>query len=128
MTFDERCHEAAALFERGEHSAALAIFEELASDESNEKFARAMMYLNVARVEHLKGSRLGVMKAYERAAGLALYTYQFVQMQRVQWLAENGRGDEARQVLERLLALPELRHDDRAECEQKLRAIPAPLR
>ncbi|MDX2200251.1 MAG: hypothetical protein SF069_14925 [Phycisphaerae bacterium] len=125
MTFDERCHEAAALFERGEHSAALRIFEELASDETNDKFARAMMCYNIARCEHAKGSRLGAMKAFERAAGLALYAYVFVQLHRVSWLREVGRDDDARQLLERLMAVPELARDDRAMCEEHLRAIRA---
>lgn len=123
MTWDERCHEAAAMFERGENDAALAVFEELASDESADKFGRAMMYVNIATIEAKLGSKIRVVKAYERAAGMALYAYVHVQSRRVEWLFENGHTQDAIQVLEKMLAMSELTPEDRAACEQNLRTV-----
>ena len=125
MTWDERCHEGAALFESGDHAGAVRIFEQLAADESADAFGRAMMYVNIATIEAKGGSKLRVMKAYERAAGLALYSYMLVQSRRIAWLVESRSYAEAEQLVERLLALPELIATDRAALEQNLKAIRA---
>src|SRR5262245_37146953 len=118
MTWDERCHAAAAHFERGENAEALAIFEELAGDESADKFGRAMMCLNIATVEAKQGSKIRVMKAYERAVGYALYAYLLVQQRRIEWLAGNGQSQDAARIIERTLSMEELMDSDRQAFEQ----------
>lgn len=123
MTWDERCHEAAAMFERGENAEALAVFEELAADETVDQFARAMMCLNVAAVEAKQGSKIRVVKAYDRAAGLALYAYVMIQSRRVAWLFENGHHKDAETVIEKMLEIDDLTPDDRAGFEQNLRTV-----
>jgi tetratricopeptide (TPR) repeat protein len=120
MTWDERCMEAAAHFDRGENGEALAIFEDLASDESADKFSRAMMCLNIATVEARQGSKIRVVKAYERAAGLALYAYVLVQAKRIEWLLAGGHFHEAERVIEKALQIDELTPADRARFEQNL--------
>ena len=123
MTFDDRCLEAAGLFERGENGKALVIFEELAGDESADKFARAMMCLNIATIEARQGSKIRVMKAYERAAGLALYAYLMIQEKRIAWLMESGDHLNAQDAIDQVLRIDELAPPDRGAFEQKRREL-----
>ena len=121
MDWDERIREAAALFERGDNGPALAIFDELAGDETGDKFARAMMCLNIATIEAKQGSKIRVMKAYERAAGLAIYAYLMVQEKRITWLLESGQAQQAAEVIDDILRIKELAAADRAALEARLR-------
>ena len=121
MDWDERIREAAALFERGDNGPALAIFDELAGDETGDKFARAMMCLNIATIEAKQGSKIRVMKAYERAAGLAIYAYLMVQEKRITWLLESGQAQQAAEVIDDILRIKDLAAADRAALEARLR-------
>lgn len=121
MDWDERIREAAALFDHGDNGPALAIFDELAGDETGDKFARAMMCLNIATIEAKQGSKIRVMKAYERAAGLAIYAYLMVQEKRITWLLESGQAQQAAEVIDDILRIRELAAADRAALEARLR-------
>jgi tetratricopeptide (TPR) repeat protein len=122
MSWTERCHEAAALFEQGEYSRAAAIFEEICADESIGQSDRAMMYLNLARTCEKLGSKLRVIKAYEQAASLAISTYLYVQTTRAQWLLSSGQPREALAVLEQLSGLDGIVGDQRKRLDENIQA------
>ncbi|MGE3181689.1 MAG: hypothetical protein AB7N71_08670 [Phycisphaerae bacterium] len=128
MTWDEKCHEGARLFEAGEHSAALAIFETLAADETVAQFSRAMMYINVATVEDKRGSSIRAAKAYDKAAGLALHSYLYVQLNRMNWLQQKGKPADGVKLAEQLLEIPNLSAEDRKMVEQHLRSCKDAMR
>lgn len=123
MTWQDRVHEAAQLFEKGEYARAAEIFEEVIANEELEQTDRAIMYLNLATAYDKLGSKLKVLKAYESAAGWALHPYVFVETTRAQWLLSNGQPNDAAAIFEKLLTLHGLTAEQRKRAEENLREV-----
>jgi hypothetical protein len=126
-SWQDRCREAAALFDQGEHARAAEIFEEIVADESLVQTDRAMMYVNLATAYEKLGSKLKVMNAYEKASEWALHPFVFVETARAQWLLSSGQAHEAAAAVERLTTLP-LSAEQRKRAEENLRSVRAAIR
>ncbi len=115
------CHEAAALFEKGQHREAIERFEAIVAMDGMVPSDKSMMYVNLATAHMADKNPRRALDAYDKAAELVVDYYAFVELHRANGLFNMQRFDDCIETTERVLTLRGLSRDRRNSAEELLR-------